>query len=474
MNRDVHDRTATELSRGLERGEFSARELVEEYLRRIAAYDGQFNGFVTIAAEQALAAADSIDSRRARGKVLGPLAGIPIGVKDSIPTAGIRTTSNSRLLQNWIPEQDADPVRRLREAGSIVLGKTNLNEFGWALPADEDLTPKALNAWNPHYAAIGSSSGSGIAVAAGFVAAALGTDGGGSARLPAGQHNLVGLKPTHGLLSRNGMHESWISEISPLTRSVADAALLLSTMAARDSSGGRAGTLPATDLLAGLETSVAGWRIGVPWRLVEEAGLEPEVEAAFAGALAVLRGLGIEVIEVELPGLSEARMANFVVLNAQQHAAHAPTLRRYPELYGRSARTYHWAGAFLSSTDLLNARTIGRRVRDLLQGAFAEVRAIVTPTSPVVTAEAARKPETHRKGSNAVFTSPFNLTGHPAISMPAGFSASTGLPIGVQLVGGLFDETTMLQLALAFEAATEWRDRRPPIADRVGAATETR
>jgi aspartyl-tRNA(Asn)/glutamyl-tRNA(Gln) amidotransferase subunit A len=334
-----------------------------------------------------------------------------------------------------------------------VLGKTNLNEFGWALPTDDDLVPTAKNPWNPEYAAIGSSSGSGIAVAAGFVPGAIGTDGGGSTRLPAGQHHLVGIKATHELVSRTGMDNSLISEISPMARTVADTALLLSVMAG-------SGTEPPPDYLARLETTIDGWRLGVPRRLIESAGLEPDVADAFAETLENLRSLGAELVDIELPGMAQARAANFVVLNAQAFAEHEVSLRRHPELYGQSARVYHWMGAFLSASDLLDAQVIRRRVQELVQDIFADVRAIVTPTSPVVTAEAARKPEAHRRGSNAVFTSPFNLTGHPAMSVPGGFSVSTGLPIGIQLVGPLFDELTLFQIGHAIERASNWSERR--------------
>ena len=160
--------------------------------------------------------------------------------------------------------------------------------------------------------------------------------------------------------------------------------------------------------------------------------------------------------------MAQARAANFIVLNAQAYTDHAVSLRKHPELYGHSARVYHWMGAFLSASDLLNARAVQRRVRDLVQDELEGVRAIVTPTTPVVTAEAARRPEAHRKGSNAIFTSPFNLTGHPAMSVPAGFSASTGLPIGVQLVGSLFDEATLFQIGHALERNSSWSKRRIP------------
>jgi aspartyl-tRNA(Asn)/glutamyl-tRNA(Gln) amidotransferase subunit A len=196
--------------------------------------------------------------------------------------------------------------------------------------------------------------------------------------------------------------------------------------------------------------------------LIESAGLEPEVTDVFETTLATLRSLGAEVVDLDLPGMAQARAANFIVLNAQAFTEHEVSLRKHPELYGPSARVYHWMGAFLSASDFLNAQTVRRRVQELVQDVFTDVRAIVTPTTPVVTAEAARKPEAHRRGSNAVFTSPFNLTGHPAMSVPGGFSASTGLPIGIQLVGPLFDETTLFQIGRALERASNWSTRTIP------------
>jgi aspartyl-tRNA(Asn)/glutamyl-tRNA(Gln) amidotransferase subunit A len=461
MSRALHERPLTELASDLRERRLSSRELVQHYLTRIRSFDDRFNAFVTVTEDEALALADETDRRLKAGERLPPLAGMPIGVKDSIPTAGMRTTANSRLLECWIPDEDAAGIRRLREAGAIVLGKTNLNEFGWALPAEGDLTPPARNPWNPAYAAIGSSSGSGAAVSAGFCAAAIGTDGGGSARLPAGQNGLVGIKPTHRRVSRLGMDDSSISEICPMTRTVADAALMLSIMAGYERDDWQSWPEPVPAYAAQLTADVRGWRIGIPRRDVEEAGLEPEVAAAFEAGLAALRRLGVELVDVVTPGLSDARAANFVILNAEAHAAHLPTLRATPEKYGRSALVYHWMGGFLTATDYLNAKQIGLRVRNLLETRFRDVRVLVTPTSPVVTAEAARRPESHRRGANAAFTSPFNLTGHPAISVPAGISASTGLPIGLQFVGPLFDEMTLFQIAHAYEAVVGPPD--PPI-----------
>jgi aspartyl-tRNA(Asn)/glutamyl-tRNA(Gln) amidotransferase subunit A len=295
MSMPLHLRSITELRDGLTARDFSTLDLVQSYLDRIEAYNANINGFVTLLGEQARDHAVRLDRQRIAGEPLGPLAGVPIGVKDSLPTAGIRTTANSRVLKDWVPTHDAAAVKQLRDAGVIILGKTNLNEFGWALPDDHDLTPKALNPWNPDYAAIGSSSGSGSVVAAGFVAASVGTDGGGSARLPAGQNNLVSIKATHGLVSRKGMDDSWISDIAPMTRTVTDAALLLAAMSGghSDESGV---SRPSADYVAQLDSSVKGWRIGVPRALVEASDLEPEVAEAFEASLDALRRLGVVLV----------------------------------------------------------------------------------------------------------------------------------------------------------------------------------
>jgi aspartyl-tRNA(Asn)/glutamyl-tRNA(Gln) amidotransferase subunit A len=227
-----------------------------------------------------------------------------------------------------------------------------------------------------------------------------------------------------------------------MCRSVADTALLLSAL-----SGQR--------FVLHLEQDVRGWRVGVPRRFIETVGLETEVQSAFDTALRTLSRIGVDLVEVDVAGLAEARMANFVVLNAEAHAEHSASLRLHAERYARSARVYHWMGAFLSAADYLNARAIGRSVQQFLERTFASLRAIVTPVSPFVTAEAARRPEVHRAGLGAAFTSPFNLTGHPALAIPCGISASTGLPIGLQMVGPLGGDDTLLQLGHAFERASE-------------------
>lgn len=473
MISDLHWKSMSELAAGLRAREFSGRELVQTYLDRISALDDRVHAFVTVAAEEALRAGDLVDQRLARGDAVPPLAGIPIGIKDSIPTRDIQTTANSRVLEQWVPELDAAAVRRLRAAGAIVLGKTNLNELGWALPADDDLVPPTRSPWNLELAAIGSSTGSGAAVAAGFCAAAIGTDSGGSVRLPAGQNGLIGIKPTHGRVSRLGMDASSISEISPLARTVTDAALLLTALSGYEPDDPLSWPVEPPNYASGLHGDVRGLKIGVPWTYIASTEPEPEVTAAFADGLDALRSCGAKIVDVTIPGLADARAANFIVLNAEAYADHAPTLRAHPDQYGPSALRYHWMGAFLTAADYLNAKRVGRRIRHLVQEQFTSLYALVTPTSPVVTAEAARRPGAHRKGVNAAFTAPFNLTGHPAVSIPAGMSAATGLPIGMQLTGPLYGEETLLQLAYAHEQATNWSSLHPTLdVGRLTSATE--
>ena len=254
----------SEQVRLVQEGKISAVALVQTQLDEINRLNPQLNSFITVDADGALEQARAIDEARENGARLGPLAGATIGVKDSIPTKGLRTTDNSRLLENWIPQEDASTVKRLREAGAIIIGKTNLNEFGWSRPSETDLMPPPWSPWNPDRMSVGSSSGSGAATTARMAAATIGTDGGGSARLPAGAHNLYGIKPTHGLVSRLGMDHNGHSEISPLCRTALDTALMLEAMAGYEPKDDMSwpGKVPA--YATNIKADISGWRIGVP------------------------------------------------------------------------------------------------------------------------------------------------------------------------------------------------------------------
>lgn len=460
----------SELAAALRAGDVTATELVQGYVERIRATDSTLRSFITVAEEQALAAAAEADKAFREGRAQNLLTGIPIAVKDNINVAGMPLTNNSRVMAEYVPTTDAPPIRNLRAAGAIILGKTNLNEFGWALPNEQDLKPTPFNAWNPKYAAVGSSSGSGAAAAAGLCAAAVGTDGGGSSRLPAGQSNLIGLKATHGRISRYWQDSSTISEICAMTRTVLDTAIMLNEMVSYEPDDPQSSPMPKPDYVAELEADISGWRVGVPRKYVESAPLEPSIRQAFEDALQVLARLGVEVVDVSIRGLAEARAANFVVLNGETFVKHQQSMRATPELYGRSAYLYHLQGAFVAASDYVAAKIMGAKVREIVSRTLREnrLRALVTPTTAFVTAERARQPGQHGKGVNASFTAPFNLTGQPALSMPAGFDAETGIPIGVQLVGANYDELSLLQLAAAYEKATDWHTRHPQLEALVG------
>ncbi len=463
----LHYLPLSEQAKRIRFGELSAVALTRAYLGRIRAHNPTLNSFITVDENGAVDQARQVDDAIARGEEVGPLAGILIAVKDSIPTKGLKTTDNSNLLADWIPEHDAAVISRLRQAGAIIIGKANLNEFGWSRPSEADLAPPPWNPWNPRHASVGSSSGSGAAASGGLSSAAIGTDGGGSIRLPGGAHGLIGFKPTHGLVSRHGMDHNSHSEISPLTRTVEDAAMMLDAMA---------GYVPEDDMSwlgepVGYsqrltDADISGWRIGVPWQFICSAPNEPEVEEAFERFLDKLESLGCELVDTPVRGLAEARMANFLVLNAEAYQRHAKSVGQNWDKYGEITRVYLLQGAYLSADDLLNAGEVGRAVRHQLETeVFGEtgVRALAMPTSPFVTAERSRRPGEHSRGINACFTAPFNITGHPSVSVPAGFSESTGLPIGAMLTSALHDDLGLLQLAYAHEQATDWHLQHPDL-----------
>jgi len=448
----VHLLSVTEAASRIRDGSLKPPEYVEALADRARRLDPLLRCIVTLAAETALADAQVTEHEILHGTWRGPLHGIPIGVKDCIATAGLRTTANSRLLIDWVPEKDAPSMAAIRRAGAIVLAKLNLNEFAWSIPSEEDLCPPPRNPWGPDHLAMGSSSGSAVAVASGICPAALGTDAGGSVRQPASNCGVAGLKPTHGLIDSSGAFgPPSICDVGPIARTVEDVALLLEGMT------GMPGFVDR------VKKPVRGARVGVPRRHIDEARPDPEVAAAFAEALLGLAQLGIEIVEVEVEGLADAAAADFLVLNVEAFAAHREWLRTRIVDYGPSARVYHTQGAFLSATDYMAAVRVGEVVRHRLEQALAVVDVLATPVVPVVTAEDARASKARpHTGGTAIFTAPFNLTGHPAISVPGGMSAA-GIPIGLQLAGRLGGDADLLAIACAYQQATPWHTMRPPL-----------
>jgi len=450
---DLHLLSLAEAGQRIRDRSLTPTEFIEALIERSRRLEPSLKCVITLAAEAALAAARVAESEIARGAWSGPLHGVPIGIKDSIATAGLLTTANSRVLADWVPDKDAPSVARLREGGAIVLAKLNLNEFAWSIPSEGDLHPPPRNPWSPGHYSMGSSSGSAVAVASGLCPAALGTDAGGSIRQPAANCGVVGLKPTHGLVdASDALGPPTICEVGPITRSVEDAALMLGALA-----GGR------ESYLESLRKSPGRVRLGIPRGHIELAQSDAQISAAFAQALEVMQQLGVEIVDVEIEGLADAAAADFVVLNAEAFAAHEEMLRARRADYGPSARVYHLQGAFLSAADYIGAMKVGEAVRNRVNRAFSVVDALATPVVPVLTAEAARSARAQpHTGGTAIFTAPFNLTGHPALALPCGMSAE-GIPIGVQLIGRAGGEADLLRLAYAYEQAAPWRGMQPPI-----------
>jgi aspartyl-tRNA(Asn)/glutamyl-tRNA(Gln) amidotransferase subunit A len=449
---ELHILSVTEAGGRIRDGSLKPPDYVAALVERARRLDPILRCIVTLAAETAL-----VDAQRAEGEILhgtwrGPLHGIPIGVKDCIATAGLRTTANSRVLIDWVPEKDAPSMAAIRGAGATVLAKLNLNEFAWSIPREDDLRPPPRNPWSPTHLAMGSSSGSAVAVASGICPAALGTDAGGSVRQPASNCGVVGLKPTHGLVDSSGAFGApSICEVGPIARTVEDVALMLEGMTG------------APGYVKHLRMPLRATRVGVPRRYIDEAEPDPDVEAAYAEALRALGQLGMEIVEVEIEGLADAAAADFLVLNVEAFAAHKETLRTRLGDYGPSARVYHTQGAFVSPADYAAALRAGEVVRERLERILATVDVLATPVVPVVTAEAARASKARpHTGGTAIFTAPFNLTGHPAISVPAGMSAA-GIPIGLQLASRLSGDADLLAVAHAFEHETPWHTMRPPL-----------
>ena len=293
MVESLHFLPLSEQVKLVHNGSVSAVENVNAHLKVINSHNPKLNSFITIDSKGALEQAKKIDLLRSKGKTLGPLAGVILGIKDSIPTKDLKTTNNSRLLEKWIPTHDASVIKRLRNAGAIIIGKTNLNEFGWSRPTELDLTPPPWSPWNIDRMSVGSSSGSGAATTARMVGAALGTDGGGSARLPAGAHNLYSIKPTHGLVSRFGMDHNQHSEISPLCRTAMDMAMMLEAMAGYEPKDDMSWPQEVPKYTNMIETDISGWRIGVPYKFVTSAPNESEVKEAYDNFLHILEELSL-------------------------------------------------------------------------------------------------------------------------------------------------------------------------------------
>jgi aspartyl-tRNA(Asn)/glutamyl-tRNA(Gln) amidotransferase subunit A len=444
-------------------------EVVRAYLDRIGALDGALRAYITVCGDAALEAARGAEAALVAGRPGGPLHGVPYALKDLYDTAGVRTTGGSRLFADRVPAADATVVRRLAEAGAIVLGKLNMVEFAYGPEGLNAHYGDARNPWDPaaHRMAGGSSSGSGVAVAAGLAPGALGSDTGGSIRIPASLCGITGLKPTYGRVSRAGVLPlAWsMDHVGPMTRTAADCALMLGVMAGYDPADASTSVLPVPDYAAALTGEVKGLRVGLLGGVFRE-GAAPAVRAAVEAAAATLAEAGAVVDEVTLARTDLVAAASLAIVGAEALAYHAPLLRSRAAEYDPDIARRLRAGAFIGGAHYVRAQQVRALGRDEIDAALSRRDVLLAPSTPITAPTLDERQVTVGDGPLDVraallrFTRPFNLSGHPACALPCGFTVG-GLPIGMQLVGRPFDEATVLRAADAFQRRTDFHARRP-------------
>ena len=487
VTQPLHELTIHQARAGMRQGDFSAVELTQALLDRIATVDGELKSFLTVTATRALEQAAAADSARAAGED-APLLGVPLAIKDVLSTQGVQTTCGSKILAGYLPPFTATAVKRLEAAGMVMLGKTNTDEFAMGSSTENSAYQVTRNPWDASRVPGGSSGGSAAAVAADLALGALGTDTGGSVRQPAAFCGVVGMKPSYGRISRYGLiaYGSSLDQIGPVTKNVADAALLLQVMAGQDShdSTSWAGDVP--DYGAALTGDVRGLRIGVPTEYFID-GMQPEVEAAVHAAVAQLAALGAEIIPITLPNTDKALPTYYMIATAEAsanlsrfdgvrfgHSAGAQSMfenfrQTRGEGFGPEVKRRIMLGTYALSAGYYDAYYLkAQQVRTLIkqdfEDAFTQVDVIACPVTPTTAFTIGEKVDDPlAMYLSDVFTLSLNLAGMCGISVPCGFDRA-GLPIGLQLIGPALGEETILRAAHTYEQNTEWHTQKSPVA----------
>jgi aspartyl-tRNA(Asn)/glutamyl-tRNA(Gln) amidotransferase subunit A len=443
--------------------------LTEMMLDRIERIDPKVSAYVTVLRDQAISSARQASRDIADGNYRGPLHGVPIAIKDIYDTKGVRTTACSKVRENNVPRDDSTVVRKLREAGAVILGKVSTHEFAFGF----DSRP-TKNAWNLDHIPSGSSGGSGSAIAAGLCFAATGSDTGGSIRAPAAANGITGIKPTYGRVSKSGVAVlSWsLDHAGPMARTARDLAILLGVMAGPDPLDPHTKDVAVPDYEAGLSGEIKGVRLGVPSNYFFD-DLQPFVEDAVGAAIANLESLGAKAVPISIPGLDGVLDCMLAIAMAEASTYHQQAMRATPELFTDETRLLLEAGELTLATTYINAQRSRLAIKDAFKLAMKDIDVLVTPTQPATALKIGQT--TSRIGSreesvfqvSARFCAPFNIAGLPAASIPCGFSPY-GMPIGLQIIGKPFDEETILKTADAFERSTLWHLNYPAITDLSG------
>ena len=475
-----------EITRRIAAGEVTAAQITEDALARIEKIDGELDAFLAVDAAGARSAAAGVDLLRTAGVALGPLAGVPIALKDMIVTKGVATTAGSKILEGWIPPYDATVVDRLKAAGAVILGKVNCDEFGMGSSTERSAYKPTKNPWDATRVPGGSSGGSSAAVAAALCTASLGTDTGGSIRQPAAFCGVVGIKPTYGRVSRWGIvaFASSLDQVGPLARSVADAAAVLQVIAGHDAHDSTSLVKDVPDFAAAITGDVKGLRVGLPKEYF--AGeLDAEVRASLDATIAALKDGGAELVEVSLPHTELALPAYYIVAPAEASS----NLARYDGIrYGTRAEASDLLELYMKTRGAGFGPEVKRRImlgtyalrsgyydayykkaqqiRALIKRdfdeAFAKTDVLLTPTTPTPAFEFGAKSNPLEMYLGDIFTLACNLAGLPGMSVPCGFTAG-GLPIGAQLLGKPLDEAVLFRTGAVIESAAALGDRRPAL-----------
>jgi len=463
----LHFMSVTDASARIAAGELSPVDLVEAYLARIEAVDGRIRSYITVTGEAALDAARRAEAEIAAGRRIGPLHGIPFAVKDNYYTRGVRTTGGSRLLLDWVPTETATAIERLQAEGAILLGKLNTWEYGTGNAGVYHDLPfeVARNPWKLDRFTGGSSTGSGASVAAGTAMAALGSDTGGSVRLPAAACGLQGLKPTYGRISRAGILPNCytLDVPGPLCWTVSDCALLLQATAGVDPRDPATAAVPVPDYSAGIDAGVNGLRLGVLRRFHErDIPTDPAIAAAFDEAVAIFKGLGAEIVELDLPvAAGTFGDCTRIINSVESLSIHERDFHERHALMGQALREKMMGGLLVRGVDYLRAIRHRRELATIVDGVVSTCDAVLSAGACHVAPpfdDQAKIVAFTRESATPVY----NVSGHPALSLCTGFDAD-GLPLNIAVVGRYFDEQTVLRVGFAYERATEWRSRRPSL-----------
>jgi aspartyl-tRNA(Asn)/glutamyl-tRNA(Gln) amidotransferase subunit A len=459
----LHYLTIRELGARYARRELSPVEVTRAILARVRELDGPINAFITVTEEEALRDAERAEKVFARGASLGPLHGVPISLKDLYWTRGVRTTGGSKILADWVPDEDGAVTAKLKRAGAVLIGKTNLHEFAFGATNENPHHGPTRNPWSRDRIPGGSSGGSAAAVAAGMGYASMGSDTGGSIRLPAALCGVVGLKPTYGAVSRYGVLPlSWsLDHAGPLARTVEDVAIVMNAVAGHDARDPASARRVVHDFVAALDGKVAGLRIGLLREYLGE-GVQPEIARAVRKAADDLADLGAVVSEVSAPEVEQAAGASIGILYPEAAAVHERWLAERPADYGADVLGRLTQGAKLTGVQYLKAQRARRALVERFAGLFRQIDLLAAPTVPILAPTLEESRGDAPRAALLGYTRLFNVLGLPACSLPCGFS-SGGLPIGLQLVGRPFEDATVLRAAHAYEQHAGRTARHPAL-----------